>query len=234
MVRIGELNLEKGPAIIAAIDREPVETAKQAQLLGADIVEIRLDLLGIRDTDVAIQVMEEIRSSTNLKCIATNRLQSDGGKWEGSEEERIVLLEGVLPLVDAVDIELLAEEKMRSRIVEKAKEQDKTVIVSSHNFSRTPSIEDMKNTLEESFKAGADIAKLAVMPNSMQDVLDLLRATYEIKKPVCTISMGDLGKHTRIVAPCYGSVLTYGSVGEAVAPGQLRVDELKKCLETIL
>jgi 3-dehydroquinate dehydratase-1 len=92
----------------------------------------------------------------------------------------------------------------------------------------------MQKILDDCFDAGADIAKLAVMPESMQDVLNLLQVTHDSRAPVCTISMGDLGKHSRIVASCYGSVLTYGSVGDAVAPGQLRVDELKTVLEMLL
>jgi 3-dehydroquinate dehydratase-1 len=234
MVRIADIDLEKGPAIVAAIDREPLKTAKKAEILGADIVEIRLDLLGIRDADVAKDLVEEIVSSSDLKCIATNRLQSDGGRWEGPEEERIFLLEEIIPLVDGVDIELSAQESVRTRIVEKAKENGKAVIVSAHDFSKTPSVDEMKDILENAFEAGGDIAKLAVMPNSMQDVLDLLNVTSRMEKPVCTISMGELGKHTRVVAPCYGSVLTYGSVAEAVAPGQIRVDKVRECLETIL
>jgi len=96
----------------------------------------------------------------------------------------------------------------------------------------------MKTILEEMFLAGADIAKLAVMPQSMEDTLNLLRVTLDFKnagKSVCTIAMGSQGKHTRVVAPLYGSVLTYASIESdaASAPGQLPVDELKKTMEML-
>ena len=96
----------------------------------------------------------------------------------------------------------------------------------------------MKATLEEAFLAGADIAKLAVMPHSMRDVLDLLESYTGCQgsgRAVCTIAMGKLGKHTRVIAPFYGSVLTYASVESTVsaAPGQLPVDELKKIMELL-
>ena len=96
----------------------------------------------------------------------------------------------------------------------------------------------MKTILEEMFLAGADIAKLAVMPQSMEDVLNLLRVTLDFRnegKSVCTIAMGKPGKHTRVVAPLYGSVLTYASVesSAAAAPGQLPVDEVKKIMELL-
>ncbi|HJH32004.1 MAG TPA: type I 3-dehydroquinate dehydratase [Methanosarcinaceae archaeon] len=234
MIKIGAFDLEKRAAIVAAISEKPIETAGSAKLLGADILEIRFDLLGITDTHNAIKLVNEIRSATNLPCIATNRAQFQGGKWPGTEEDRIALLVGIVELVDAVDIELQAGKEVLEKVVKSAKIAGKTVIISSHDFITTPAIGQMQKTLDACFEAGADIAKLAVMPGSMQDVLNLLQVTRDAKAPVCTISMGDKGKHTRIVAPCYGSVLTYGSAGNAVAPGQLRVDELKKALEMLL
>ncbi|HJH29900.1 MAG TPA: type I 3-dehydroquinate dehydratase [Methanosarcinaceae archaeon] len=234
MVKIGTFDLDEKAAVVAAISETPIETARSAKMLGADILEIRLDLLNITTSHDAIKLVNDIKSATNLPHIATNRSQSEGGKWSGTEEDRIELLIDILELVDAVDIELSADEDVRNRVVQSAKNAGKTVIVSSHDFNRTPAVDQMKKTLDDCFNAGANIAKLAVMPESMQDVLNLLQVTHDSKAPVCTISMGDLGKHSRIVASCYGSVLTYGSVGDAVAPGQLRVDELKTVMEMLL
>ncbi len=91
----------------------------------------------------------------------------------------------------------------------------------------------MQSTLAQARDAGADIAKLAVTPGSIDDTLRLLEVTHQAVFPVCTIAMGQLGTHTRVVAPLYGSVLTYGAVDEAVAPGQLKIDELKHMLELL-
>ncbi len=91
----------------------------------------------------------------------------------------------------------------------------------------------MKRILSESARAGADISKIAVMPSSLRDVLALLEVTLESESPVCTIAMGKLGMHSRVIAPIYGSVLTYGFVEDAVAPGQMRVDELKAALKLL-
>jgi 3-dehydroquinate dehydratase-1 len=234
MVSIGKFDLDRKAAIVAAIGDDPVETARTAKELGADILEIRIDLLGIRDLKDARQVIENVRSSTNLPCIVTNRSQNEGGRWAGSEEDRIALLLGVMPFVDAVDIELSTDDMMLDLLIAKARTSERTVIISSHDFAATPTVSEMKKILDRSFKLGADIAKLAVMPNSRQDVLDLLKVTLDSRAPVCTISMGDMGKHSRIVAPFYGSVLTYGSVNNAVAPGQLKVDELKAAMGMLL
>ena len=234
MVKIGTFDLDKRAAVVAAISEDPIETARSAKMLGADILEIRFDLLNITTPHDAEKLVNDIKSATNLPCIATNRLQSEGGKWSGTEEDRTRILIDILGTVDAVDIELSASKDVRERVVQSAKDAGKTIIVSSHDFNRTPAVERMRKTLDDCLEAGADIAKLAVMPETMQDVLNLLQVTQDSKAPVCTISMGDLGKHSRIVTSCYGSVLTYGSVGDAVAPGQLRVDELKTVLEMLL
>ncbi len=245
MTLIGPFDLEKKAAVVAVILEKPSETSKTAAEKGADILEIRLDLLRIRDLERAAEIIREIKSEAGIPVIATNRSSSEGGKWEGTEEDRTGLLTGLLnyPFFlkegpDAVDIELSASREERDKVIKAAKDHGKTVIVSSHYFSKTPSPREMKAILEEMFLAGADIAKLAVMPQSMEDVLNLLRVTLDFRnegKSVCTIAMGKPGKHTRVVAPLYGSVLTYASVesGAAAAPGQLPVDEVKKIMEML-
>ncbi len=90
----------------------------------------------------------------------------------------------------------------------------------------------MLSIIDRCLEKGA-IAKLAVMPKDMTDVLRLLEVTLVSKRPVCTISMGSLGMHSRIVAPVYGSLLTYGYVRRPVAPGQIRVDRLLEGLKIL-
>jgi 3-dehydroquinate dehydratase len=165
----------------------------------------------------------------------------EGGKWEGKEDERIGLLTNLLFIKDgpdAVDIELSAGREEKDQVIKVAKECGKTVIISSHDFSKTPSFQEMGTIFEEAFLEGADIAKLAVMPHSMRDVLNLLRVALETREAggaVCAIAMGKLGKHTRVIAPFYGSVLTYAAVEGTVsaAPGQLQVEEVKKIMELL-
>ncbi len=241
MIHIGPVDLEKKAAVVAVILENPFETSKKAAEMGADILEIRLDLLGIRDPEIAADTIRKIKFETGLPVILTNRSQMEGGKWEGKEAERIRLIKNLLSLKDgpdAVDIELSADREERDNAVKEAKIRGKSVVISSHDFSKTPSFQEMKAILEEAFLAGADIAKLAVMPHSMKDVLELLEVTLDARKAdraVCSIAMGKLGKHTRVIAPFYGSVLTYASVESTVsaAPGQLPVDELKKVMELL-
>ena len=224
MVRIGGLPLER--SIVASISKNPLESASKAKKLGADLIELRIDLLDM-DPRTAILELKKL----DLPVIITNRMKQEGGAWEGSEDERIRILLSFLPLADAIDIELCAQK--RDDVVKKAKTEGKTVIISTHDFQNTPEVDIMAGIINESFEAGADIAKLAVTPNTLLDVLHLLEVTLRSSGKVCTIAMGNIGRHSRVVAPIYGSVMTYGYVDKPTAPGQLRVDELKSIL-TIL
>jgi 3-dehydroquinate dehydratase-1 len=241
MTQIGSFDLEKKTAVVAVILEKPLENSKKAAEKGADILEIRLDLLGIRNPERAAEVIREIKAETGLPIIVTSRSGAEGGKWDGEEEDRTGLLINLLSLKDgpdAIDIELSAGMKERNRVIKAAKDRETAVIVSSHDFLKTPPLQNMRTIIEEMFLAGADIAKLAVMPLSVGDTLNLLRVTLDFKdagKSVCTIAMGSQGKHTRVVAPFYGSVLTYASIesDESAAPGQLPVDEVKKIMEML-
>lgn len=224
MVRIGSTVLNR--SIVGVIGENPVSCAKKAKQLGADLLELRVDLLPNYD----IQSLEGLKSF-GLPVIITNRMSAEGGAWTKSEEERIDELISLMPMADAVDIELCA--KARDEVIEEAKRKRKTVLVSSHDFNKTPESEVMKKILDEALKAGADVAKLAVTPNSLDDVLRLFDVTLHARGAVCTIAMGDMGRHSRVVAPVYGSVLTYGYVEKAAAPGQYRVDELRAMLEML-
>ncbi|AAM30969.1 type I 3-dehydroquinate dehydratase [Methanosarcina mazei] len=241
MTQIGSFDLEKKTAVVAVILEKPLENSKKAAEKGADILEIRLDLLGIRTPERAAEVIREIKAETGIPIIVTSRSGAEGGKWDGKEEDRTGLLINLLSLKDgpdAIDIELSAGMKERNRVIKAAKDRETAVIVSSHDFLKTPPLQNMRTIIEEMFLAGADIAKLAVMPLSVGDTLNLLRVTLDFKdagKSVCTIAMGSQGKHTRVVAPFYGSVLTYASIesNASAAPGQLPVDEVKKIMEML-
>lgn len=215
-------------SIVASIGKNPVDSATKAKKLGADIIEIRLDLLEI---DMDMRLILQDLGKTGLPVIITNRMKQEGGAWSGGEAERILALISLLPLADAVDIELCAEN--RDAVVKEAKSAGKMVIISTHDFKRTPGSEDMVEIINESFDSGADIAKLAVTPNSLEDVLRLFDVTLHAKDAVCTIAMGEIGRHSRVIAPIYGSIMTYGYVESATAPGQLRVDEIRSILKKI-
>ncbi len=98
-------------------------------------------------------------------------------------------------------------------------------------------MQEMERRLLEQQALGADIAKIAVMPESKQDVLTLLQVTERMSKassiPIITMSMAADGLISRLVGEVFGSCLTFGSAVEASAPGQIPADELRIVLDII-
>lgn len=190
----------------------------------ADMIELRLDL--VKDPIPAIKA---VRLATSKPIIATNRLTTEGGEFQGSERDRIELLLQAAPYADYVDIELLAP--LRDEFMARV---NKPVIVSYHDFQGMPDMEEMTVILENMKKTGASLAKIAVTPESLKDNLRILGFLLDADMPVSMIAMGDIGRHLRAVAPLYGSALTYGFVAKSTAPGQMSLAELslaRKLLE---
>ena len=210
------------PRIVAVLGKNAVRDVQQAS--EADMIEVRLDLV---EGD-PLAVMRSIRSVTSLPLIATNRWRAEGGLFRGTEKERIDLLSQASEYADFVDIELRAE--LRDGLLGRI---DKPAIVSYHDFTRMPSPEELRSTLREIFETGASVSKIAVTPGQLRDNLTLLELLLKTNTPLCVIAMGELGRHMRAIAPIYGSVLAYGYVSEATAPGQMSVSELKR-LQTLL
>lgn len=226
--------------IVAAIADDPLKNAIRAVHEGADMIEIRIDLLNpniqVGSLHSLHSLLEDLKDAIELPIIVTNRMRAEGGRFAGSEEERIKILLAAMEIADLVDIELQTESECRDAVVGRAKENGGSVIVSHHDFSETPDRAVMRRILSDCFNSGADIAKLAVTPHSYLDALHLLEVTLDCaskSKSVCTIGMGEYGVHTRVIAPLYGSTLAYVSVGAATAPGQLSIRELKRTLAVL-
>lgn len=188
------------------------------------MIEVRLDLV---EGD-PLEDLRSIRSATSLPLIATNRWNAEGGNFKGTERDRMDLLCHASEYVDLVDIELKAE--LRDELMGKI---DKPAIVSYHDFMGMPRLEELRLILREISETGASIAKIAVTPGCLMDNLALLELLLKADTPLCVIAMGEFGRHLRAIAPIYGSVLAYGYVSEATAPGQMSVSELKQ-LRTLL
>lgn len=122
------------------------------------------------------------------------------------------------------------------------------VVASFHDFEATPADEALEEVLARMAREGADLAKIAVWPTSADDVARLLgvcaRATAGAGErsglglPVAAMSMGALGAVSR-VAPAFGSALTFAVVPDeqgqarASAPGQLPIQDVRRCLELL-
>ncbi|MDY6774620.1 MAG: type I 3-dehydroquinate dehydratase [Halobacteria archaeon] len=220
------------PLVVASLTSDLVERAREADERGADAVEVRLDLYG-SDGDPVDSVRDLADSDVDLPVIATNRPTWEGGDFEGDEDARVEILSRAAEYADAVDIELNASDEVHGEVLDAADDAEATLIASYHDFDSTPSYDEIRGVLSEAAEIG--IPKLAVYAESRDDVLRLLEATLEHDGDVCTIAMGEKGSHSRVVAPLYGSRLTYASLGDdSTAPGQLTVSEVRQTLDILL
>ncbi len=212
------------PKVVASVTSK--DEAKEAESLGADIIEVRVDLA---EGDPQALV-ESIYHDIECPIIVTIRPEFEGGKFKGSDEERLHLFKSLAPYAGFIDVELRAKDV--ERLTTTVEGTEAMPIISYHDFENTPPNAEMLSILDRCLEKGA-IAKLAVTPHDLNDVLRLLDVTRISKRPVCTISMGSIGMHSRIVAPVYGSLLTYGYVRRPVAPGQIRVDRILEGLKIL-
>lgn len=139
-------------------------------------------------------------------------------------------------MADLIDVELYAGDDVVEELVAFAHEYNVYVIMSNHDFEKTPDKDVIVERLMTMQEKNADILKMAVMPRDTYDVLTLLWATNEVqkelaRKPVVTMSMSKLGVVSRVCGEIFGSAITFGTVGEASAPGQIPVTSLKEILD---
>ena len=238
------------PAIVCVLRELSISKALTALRCGADAVELRLDLFKPEERE-ATRVkafVEALREEAKAGVILTNRSASEGGKFEGSEDKRLSLLKEALEAseADAVDVEYFAEPRKRAEIVVLSRKLNATVIFSFHDFAGMPDAAELEHLALKMHAGGADIAKIAVTPETAEDALKLLELTLKLKaskasgeaageKGVAFIGMGSVGRHLRVLAPIYGSALTYGFLEseESVAPGQLSISELRSMIDKL-
>lgn len=198
-----------------------LETANKAIILGADILELRIDALQDPDIDEIINFMDTLEG----KIIATNRMTQEGGLFKGSETERTEILCEIARYADYVDIELQTEEIYRSKVIKASKSS----IISFHDFEKTPNVEELLKIVKYEKEIG-DLAKFAVTPHDMQDTLKVLQVLTQVENTI-GISMGDIGRYTRVIASFFGSPITFASLDDESAPGQLDVKSTKLFLK---
>lgn len=215
--------------------------AEIAHNLGPDLVEWRADFhldLTPESAREAIQLLRQILDRELI--IFTLRVKSEGGKNNMSQDERLACIESVLQTgaVDLIDVELCNESSFLDR-VKKAAQDKSRVILSFHDFERTPDEAFLDGKIADMVKQKADVAKIACMPQDPADVLRLLDVTLHARKafpslPLCTMSMAGLGCITRVAGFLYGSDMAFAVGKESSAPGQIPLAEARSITESLL
>lgn len=199
---------------------EVIAVAEDCIRKGADILEFRVDGLENPNLKDITQTITEI----NFPMIITNRIESEGGSFKGSEDERINILKGCADLVEYVDVELRTDDIY----IEELKDYNAKLIVSYHDFKKTPELNEIYYIVEKEKEMG-DIAKVAFMPNNLDDTLKVLAILSHYKNTIA-ISMSDLGSYTRVMASKFNSPITFAAGRDVTAPGQIDIETMKVLL----
>ena len=228
--------------IVAAEQEEIFLQAKHIATLSCDMVEWRVDWFDAYEDETALMhVLTELRAILgDMPLIATFRTAKEGGNKdiEFAEYAKLAVAIAKSGTADFIDVEGFSFGEISEELIREVQKEGARVIASNHDFKKTPPKEEMINRLLKMQEMGADIVKIAVMPQSEQDVLTLMSATEEMVRmhatiPVITMSMSGLGGISRLAGEIFGSAVTFASAGHASAPGQIAVEELKNVLELL-
>lgn len=216
---------------IAASDLEQLKIQiKQAFNFGADYVEIRFDFLNLSDLEEALS----IANAVNKKAVYTLRSPEQGGQFKGNTFERITWLEKLSsskPML--LDVELYTI-KCNSNLADYLKENNTSVLISWHDFEKTPSNAQLTNLLYEMRKYSQNV-KVVTTAQKTEDSLGLLEL-YENTLGVNLIAfaMGEAGVLSRLLCVIIGNApFTYASLEKAIAPGQLTIKQMRKLYDRI-
>ncbi|WP_436872476.1 type I 3-dehydroquinate dehydratase [Acinetobacter haemolyticus] len=244
-VQLAELAKSPVKTIVPITAKTKEQAIAQAKVIAAnqdaDLAEFRIDLLDFAaDTKQVIALGHELKKVLgNKPVIATIRTHNEGGQLTISDADYGKTYQAYLkqPFMDMLDIEMFRDQQVAKNTVQLAHDKKVLVVMSNHDFKKTPSEDEIVKRLLKQDELGADILKIAVMPQNKQDVFTLMNATLKVSqlsnKPLLTMSMGKLGTISRIATANMGGSFSFGMIGEASAPGQIDVTQLKQLLKTV-
>ena len=227
--------------------------AEAADRSPCDLVEWRVDhyifyvadrLRDLRELTLPAEGLQVIRSRTDKPVMLTLRTSEEGGMLDIIRREYYTILRDIIESEDArpdlLDIEAFDtdDENGFDRvefIAQMAREAGISTVLSNHDFDKTPPVEEIVKRICTMDKLGADLPKVAYMPSGEEDVYKVIEAARVASeycdKPFIALSMGDEGLPTRICNGQQGTAVTFASIGEASAPGQIEASRMKMMLE---
>lgn len=246
-VKIRNLEIGTGaPKVIVPIvgktREEILAKGKELASIPLHVVEWRVDFY--EDVFQIPQVLETLKGLRaalgETPILFTFRTLKEGGEKEISMEDYTALNKAVAQSgdADAIDVEIFSGDQVVLENIANIHAAGKVVVGSNHDFHKTPSQADLIYRLRKMQDMGADIPKIAVMPQNKADVLTLLASTEEMyrcyaDRPIITMSMSATGVISRLCGEVFGSSMTFGAVGQVSAPGQIPVEQLNAATEII-
>lgn len=224
--------------IVGHTEEEILSSAAAVVKKKADIAEWRADWYeDVFEEGKVLKLLQQLRNLLKeVPLLFTFRTAAEGGEKQIAPEAYKELLMGCVKSgqIDLIDIELFIGNDIVKDLIRQAEKNGVKVILSNHDFQETPDKEELVSRLKQMAALGADIPKIAVMPQSAADVLTLLSATDEaaniLETPVITMSMAGTGLISRLCGEVFGSAVTFGAAGQISAPGQIDAEDLRDIL----
>lgn len=200
-----------------------------------DLLEWRVDFFqDIGNTAAVLAMAAEIRQAAGgIPILFTRRSIREGGEPIPLNEAEVVALTQAIcaqRLADLVDFEMNSNPADIAQVRAAAQEKGMGLILSFHNFQQTPPQHEICQRFAQAQQLGADVAKVAVMPQRLEDVLAVLGATLESSQaldiPLISMSMGGYGAITRLFGGVFGSAMSFAVGATASAPGQVPIEDM--------
>lgn len=241
-IAIGEGRPKICVPIVASTKEAILQEAASFHQLPIDVVEWRADWFEhVFETEQVLETGRELRAVLDdIPLLFTFRTAKEGGEKTITPEAyaSLNIAAAESGFADLIDVEIFTGDAIVRTIIDAAHKAGVKVIASNHDFHKTPEKEELIRRFCKMQESGADIPKIAVMPQSKQDVLTLLAATLEMSEkhaqgPIITMSMSGTGVVSRLTGETFGSALTFGAAAKASAPGQIGVRQLADVLSII-
>ena len=213
-------------AISAKNLEESLEKAHEAKIKGANLIELRLD----HYDKFEIEELKVLKDFNEIPIILTLRKKDEGGLCSLSEHERIEFLKRIIEFKPGyIDIELSTEKI--SELIKIAKKHDVKTIISYHNFSETPNLEELKNILHKIESYEGDITKIITTANNLLDNLTILKLINLARKKIVNFAIGKDSIFSILFSIAFGAYFSFASLDKLTAPGQVNVVDMKKILK---
>jgi len=234
------------PAICAPLVARTVESViAECELVAAkkpDVIEWRVDFFeAIGDARTVVETAIKLRAAAaGIPILFTRRNSREGGEPISLSEQQVVDVYRAVcanGAADMVDFEMDNEPTHVAAVRDYARAMKMPLVLSFHDFNATPMVDDIVAKFERAQALGADIAKVAVMPRSNEDVFALLaatsRASRELTIPVVSMAMAAMGATSRTNGWLFGSAMTFAVGASPSAPGQMPIEDVRSVIEAL-
>ncbi|NVM54199.1 MAG: type I 3-dehydroquinate dehydratase [Candidatus Helarchaeota archaeon] len=222
--------------ICIAISSKDVATAinKSSKAIQQEVslIEVRVDHFENPFNADFLKLVKSIDS----KLILTVRKPDEGGQFAFEENQRLELIHKCINAKPyAVDLEFSIDKDKLTRLINEAKKNKVKIILSFHDFQKTPEIAQMKEVILDAVQKKADYVKIIGTAKSIEDNLKMLSLPQFAKEnniQIIAFAMGRKGTISRILSPIFGAAFTFAALDKPTAPGQISIGEMKKKLES--